>query len=495
MRAKCILNRVPVASKPPHHRLLHNASKTFVRNRLRTIMGVVAATAGVGGYVLYERGAMLPVVKSHCAETKKSTAGTCEPVPRQRLLDEAVQFSRDLISMKKDEAGVPGIVVAVSVDGETVWAEGIGYADVENRVPCSRNTVMRIGSISKPIAMTAVAKLWEEGKIDLDKPIQYYVPSFPEKTYQGKKVTLTLRHLLSHLGGIRHYKETKKSNKEGSKVEGNKSDNNVSDAELEEFYLNRKFKNVEESLQLFKDDPLLSEPGTKYLYTTFGWTLISAAVESASKESFPKYLNKILKTVGMNRTFLDKNEPIIYNRSRFYQRNDKGMLANTPCVDSSYKWAGGGLLSNVDDLLLYGNAMLFSLQTPEKGDGEAASTSPGFLKSSTVEALWTPPPETSRLWGKSGTYAYGLGWVLTAEEAPCGGCKERPPFIASHTGGSVGGTSALVVAPTPCEGDARKCRWKDAPRGVVVVVLGNMSSATYGRMASEIAQKFASLAK
>lgn len=65
---------------------------------------------------------------------------------------------------------------------------GLGFADVENRIPCSPDSVMRVASISKSFTMTAVAKLWEEGRIDLDAPVQTYVPEFPEKEFEGEKV-------------------------------------------------------------------------------------------------------------------------------------------------------------------------------------------------------------------------------------------------------------------------------------------------------------------
>lgn len=65
-------------------------------------------------------------------------------------------------------------------------------ADVENGIPCTPLTVMRIASISKPLTMAAVAKLWEEKKLDLDRPIQYYVPSWPEKYFKGEKVRVTI---------------------------------------------------------------------------------------------------------------------------------------------------------------------------------------------------------------------------------------------------------------------------------------------------------------
>ena len=65
---------------------------------------------------------------------------------------------------------------------------GLGFADIENRLLCKPETIFRIASISKPITMAMVAKLWENGDLNLDKPVQYYVPDFPEKTFQGKKV-------------------------------------------------------------------------------------------------------------------------------------------------------------------------------------------------------------------------------------------------------------------------------------------------------------------
>lgn len=66
-------------------------------------------------------------------------------------------------------------------------------ADVENRVPCHPDTIMRIASISKTFTMAVVAKLWQDGKLDLDKPVQSYVPSFPTKTFNKEQVcTATL---------------------------------------------------------------------------------------------------------------------------------------------------------------------------------------------------------------------------------------------------------------------------------------------------------------
>ncbi|XP_023041055.1 serine beta-lactamase-like protein LACTB, mitochondrial isoform X2 [Piliocolobus tephrosceles] len=219
--------------------------------------------------------------------------------PHSRCFARAIESSRDLLHRIKDEVGAPGIVVGVSVDGKEVWSEGLGYADVENRVPCKPETVMRIASISKSLTMVALAKLWEAGKLDLDIPVQHYVPEFPEKEYEGEKVSVTTRLLISHLSGIRHYeKDIKKvkeekaykalkmmketvafeQEKEGKSNEKNdftkfkteqeneakcrnsKPGKKKNDFEQGELYLREKFENSIESLRLFKNDPLFFKP-------------------------------------------------------------------------------------------------------------------------------------------------------------------------------------------------------------------------------------------
>src|SRR5436190_625564 len=115
-----------------------------------------------------------------------------------------------------------------------VWSEGFGYADAERKQPVTRETQFRIGSVSKPLTATAVALLYEQRKLDLDAPVQRYVPSFPDKGYP-----ITTRQLTGHLAGIRHYKG-------------------------EEFLLNRRFATVLDGLTIFQDDSLLFPPGTRF---------------------------------------------------------------------------------------------------------------------------------------------------------------------------------------------------------------------------------------
>lgn len=222
---------------------------------------------------------------THCKETKSYS--------------EAINKCRNLVQSYMLRYGVPGAVVAVAVNGRVVWSEGIGLADVENNVPCSKDTAMRIASISKSLTAVAVAKAWQQGKLDLDAPIQTYVPGFPEKSIGGIPVTITLRHLLSHMAGIRHYGSDK-------------------EFDNKEYYIKKHYKTINDSLQLFSNDELLSAPGTSFHYTTHGWTLISAALEAAMGRPFLKVMREeVLQPLHMSSTTEELHCPLLQNRGRY----------------------------------------------------------------------------------------------------------------------------------------------------------------------------------
>ncbi|XP_059555212.1 serine beta-lactamase-like protein LACTB, mitochondrial [Myotis daubentonii] len=440
----------------------------------------------------------------------------------------AIDSSRDLLHRIKDEVGAPGIVVGVSVDGKEIWSEGLGYADIENRVPCKPETVMRIASISKSLTMVAIAKLWETGKLDLDIPVQHYVPEFPEKEYEGEKVSITTRLLISHLSGIRHYEKDMKKVKEEKaykalkmmkemmesdqgkelKDKGDKNnekndfakakieqDNEAkgrnskpvkkkNDFEQDELYLKEKFENSIESLKLFKNDPLFFKPGSQFLYSTFGYTLLAAIIERASGYKFLDYMQKIFHELDMLTTVQEEHEPVIYNRARFYVYNKKRRLVNTPYVDNSYKWAGGGFLSTVGDLLKFGNAMLYGYQVRLfKNSNE--NLLPGYLKPETMVMIWTPVPNTEMSWDKEGKYA--MAWGVVEKKQTYGSCRKQRHY-ASHTGGAVGASSVLLILPE--ELDAESVCNKVPPRGIVVSIICNMQSVGLNSTALKIALEF-----
>ncbi|XP_039721314.1 serine beta-lactamase-like protein LACTB, mitochondrial isoform X2 [Pteropus medius] len=420
-------------------------------------------------------------------------------LPRSRRFARAIDSSRDLLHRIKDEVGAPGIVVGVSVDGKEVWSEGLGYADVENRVPCKPETVMRIASISKSLTMVALAKLWEAGKLDLDIPVQHYVPEFPEKEYEGEKVSVTTRLLISHLSGIRHYekdmkkvkeekaykalkmKETMESDQEKElKEKGGKSNerNDFAKAKVEQ---DNEAKGRNSKPVKKKND---FEQGSQFLYSTFGYSLLAAIVERASGYKYLDYMQKIFHDLDMLTTVQEENEPVIYNRARFYVYNKKKRLVNTPYVDNSYKWAGGGFLSTVGDLLKFGNAMLYGYQVGLfKNSNE--NLLPGYLKPETMVMIWTPVPNTEMSWDKEGKYA--MAWGVVEKKQTYGSCRKQRHY-ASHTGGAVGASSVLLILPE--ELDAESINKKVPPRGIVVSIICNMQSVGLNSTALKIALEF-----
>jgi len=288
------------------------------------------------------------------------------------------------------QRGIPGLSLTVAMDGKIVYSEGFGFADLEERVPVWPTTKFRIGSISKPLTAVGLMELVEAGKVDLDAPVQKYVPSFPDK---GSPITV--RMVAGHLAGIRHYKD-----------EG-------------EVLIQKHYDNVLDGLKIFENDRLVSPPGAEFHYSSYGFNLLSAVIESASGQKFLDYMQEhVFDSIGLAHTTADQNTKIVEERSRFYEKEKDGTLENAPYVDNSYKWAGGGFLSTSEDLVRFGTALL----------------QPGVLKEATLKDMFTPQQTKS---GKP--IEYGIGWFVRKSKSG--------KLIYEHSGGSVGGTSQLIIYP------------------------------------------------
>jgi serine beta-lactamase-like protein LACTB len=347
------------------------ASKIFVARKFLVVLSFLVAGC-VGS-------AVAPVSNAQAAPTAIAPAKDYS-----KAEEHARAVAKELLGR-----GIPGLAVAVAVDGRIVYSEGFGFADLEERVPVWPTTKFRIGSVSKPLTAVALVQLVEQGKLDLDAPIQKYVPSFPDKG-----APITTRMLAGHLGGIRHYKD----------------DENLSA---------KHYSNVLEGLKIFQDDPLVAPPGTKFSYSSYGFNLLSAVVQGASGQDFLSYMHEhVFEPLGLRSTVEDQPAEIIEQRARFYtQPKDKHVL-NAPFVDNSYKWAGGGFLSSAEDLVRFGSALL----------------QPGFLKRDSLQLLFTPQKTKDGQETK-----YGMGWFI--------GKSTSGQKILEHSGESVGGTSELILYP------------------------------------------------
>lgn len=355
----------------------------------------------------------------HAAFSQQGILREPQPDTGYRQAAEQAGFIIDTL-MKAQQ--VPGMQAAVSVKGKKVWSEGFGFADLEHKTPVWPQTKMRIGSVSKTITSVAVGKLMNEGKLDLDAPVQQYVPYFPEKKY-----SVTTRQVAGHIAGIRHYTGYEPASAE--------------------FLSAAAYKNVEESLNIFKDDTLMFKPGEDYLYSTYGWNLISAVVEGAAGEDYLEYMQKnVFDPLLMTGTVPDKVKPVIAHRTSFYEKNEQGLIVNAPFVDNSNKWAGGGFLGTAEDLLKFGNAMLQG----------------ALLGRETVDLLWEPMQTSD---GK--TTHYGIGWME--------GTSDSGVHWVGHSGGSVGGTTQFIIYPE---------------YEVVVALTSNMSGVRYNKIHFLIADLF-----
>jgi serine beta-lactamase-like protein LACTB, mitochondrial len=307
---------------------------------------------------------------------------------------------------------IPGLSVALVENGEYVWAGGFGMADMENSVPAASQTLYRLASVSKPLTAIGAMQLWQDGKLDLDAPVQKYCPSFPQKD-----APITTRQLLGHLAGIRHYRSDKPDDPEVFNI--------------------KHFEDpIQGGLQFFANDPLISKPGAHFNYTTHGYTVIGCVIEGASGEKYVEYIReRVFLPAHMSNTLADNRYAIIPHRTRFYQKDKSGKVVNSDFLDSSYKIPGGGWVSSAEDMARFETAILHN----------------GLVTRSTLDLMWTAlkPSDGSE-------DSYGLGWDTSAEN----GVR-----VVEHSGGQQGTSTNIMLAPDQRAGVVVLINIEGAPAG------------------------------
>ncbi|MDQ2712165.1 MAG: serine hydrolase [Acidobacteriota bacterium] len=239
-----------------------------------------------------------------------------------------------------------------------------GEADLENHVNVTERSLFRTASVAKSITATAALVLAANGRLNLDAPIQDYCPAFPKKPW-----TITARELLSHRSGIRHYRSETLDDPEVSST--------------------HHYANLSDAFELFGKDPLVHQPGTAFLYSTFGYTVLGCVLEGAARESFPALMSRyVFAPADMRDSTIDDARRLIPNRVRGYDLGSNGQLENAPCIDSSDKYPAGGLLTTAFDLA-------HLIQHLYSGT---------LLPSKTLQEMWEPATILSKGRG------YALGW-------------------------------------------------------------------------------------
>jgi serine beta-lactamase-like protein LACTB len=288
------------------------------------------------------------------------------PVGAQPMDPARIAAARERAAALHAAARVPGLSVAVASGGRVVWAEGFGWARMEDRTPATPRTIYPLGSVSKPLTAAGLVRLAERGAIDLDAPVHRYVPAFPDRG-----AAITLRRLAAHLGGIRHYEP---------RDFGRTAPPDAI---------------VADRLTIFAADPLVAEPGERHAYSSYGYVLLSAAMEAAAARDFPTLMrDEVFAPLGMSSTGpLPLESP---QRADSYGAQRDGAWPLAAADARSGMWAAASLWSSADDLARFGAALL----------------RPGFLRAESVAAMWTPQRTSA---GED--TGYGLGWRIGRDGA------------------------------------------------------------------------------
>lgn len=385
------------------------------------VLGFGLILTGVAGLFVYISNTATPLHPN--AQDVPSRLGTT-PVGAWA---EAAEQGRQIVRADLTEQNLPGVSVAVGVGGELVWAEGFGWADLENRKPVAAHTRFRIGTASVALTSAAVGLLVEKGRLNLDAPIQSYVPSFPQKQWP-----VTARQLMTHMAGMR------------------------TDGGDEGPLFGEQCDRPADAVPHIAGYELLFEPGTAFRYSSYAWILVSAAVEAAAQEPFLTFMRaRVFEPLGMADTKADSaTEPVANMATPYFPRfaadprygPDLMRPLNYSCYAGS-----SAFVSTSSDLVRFGMAMSHG----------------ALLQPATTQLL-----QTSQRLPSGEDTGYGLGW--NHEMVTFGG---RPTRVVGHNGDVLGGqTASLLTFPD---------------LDIVVSIVANTSYADTFRMAVKVAEGFA----
>jgi serine beta-lactamase-like protein LACTB, mitochondrial len=350
------------------------------------------AILGAGGVALIVSTTEQPLYTDPAAIPSTAAA---EPDERYAAaVEDARRLARRLMV---DEEYLPALSVAVGVNGTIVWAEGFGFLDAERRARAMPSTRFRTGSVSKTLTAAGIALLHDRGRLDLDAPVQKYVPAYPQKQW-----TVTTRQLLGDVAGVH-------------RIRGDAND------QMPRGYCGT----VDEALKTFAYEPLLFEPGTEYRFSTSGWILLSAVIEGAASEPFATFMSReILEPLGMTRTAIEGTPGTDADQDSvpFFLRStgDDAESRVAPAADYACFFGAGAFLSTPSDLVRLGSSWL----------------KPGLLKAETLTLFQTPVQL------RTGTSTFALGW--TVGDVPLAGAPAR---VVRHRANVIAGYVSFTMFP------------------------------------------------
>jgi CubicO group peptidase (beta-lactamase class C family) len=256
--------------------------------------------------------------------------------------------------------------VAVSTNHVIIYSKPLGFADIEQNVPLRTDSAHRLASLSKPVTGTIIMDLVQSGRLNLDTPVKSYLADLP-----AAYAKVTLRHLLTHQAGVRHYRD------------------------LAEVFSTIHYRTSQDALRAFMNDPLLFEAGTQTAYSTFGFTVVGAVAEAATGKTFQEISREFFRRYSIKGFDLDDPQAIVTKRVRGYFVSKDSEITNTRAYDASNKYPGGGFTASAEDYLRF----------------VIAVASGRVLQPETLRQAWTRQNASD---GKDSSF--GLGWGVSQRE-------------------------------------------------------------------------------
>ena len=302
---------------------------------------------------------------------------------------DAAMISQRLLDTLRESNGVPGMGAAVWQEGQIVWEGSSGFRDVERRLPVTRETLFRLASVSKIFTVAAVGQLAEQGRMDLDAPMQRQLP------WLGSHwAPITPRQLAAHVSGLPHYQA----------VDADRG--------------SRHYATGRDAVAIFAERDLLSPPGTAYSYSSWGYTLLGALVEEKTGRPFTDYVAKeVAPGLAIRADATDSGDA---DASRAYGFDQRRVIEGTQ-HDFSYTWGGGGLSGTASAVASFGGRMI---------DGRV-------VRPETFDAMLVPVKLADGKTAGEDDYEVGFGWRI-------GGDADGAPFV-HHNGVALGARSTLGV--------------------------------------------------
>ncbi|MFT5295922.1 MAG: CubicO group peptidase (beta-lactamase class C family) [Colwellia sp.] len=305
--------------------------------------------------------------------------GSCVAADNKKLITEI-----DNLLIEKFKPNNTGAVFLVSKGGVPIYRKAFGKSNLELEVDMKPSNVFQIGSLTKQFTAVSILMLHEQGKLDVNENIIKYLPDYPN----GESITV--HHLLTHTSGIKDFTKMKAL-----------------------WAVAKKDHSPKELVDFFKKEQVDSIPGEKFKYNSSGYAILGHIIELVSGETYENFVEKyIFEAIGMTDSRYANDREVIKNRASGY--HEKGQYTNKMMVSLTIPYSSGSLMSTVDDMLKWQQAL----------------NNNQLLKQSNIDKAFN-----QYVLNSGEKFTYGYGWHL----------KDLDAVPIREHGGSVFGFKSMGV--------------------------------------------------